>query len=103
MAADRLTPFEKAVLEEVGQIPEGRVSTYKAIASKLGRPGAARAVGNALNKNPFPVKTPCHRVLKSDGSLGGYKGGAREKERLLEEEGLNFWEGRLEDFHEKLI
>lgn len=86
-----LTEFEERVLEEIRKIPRGEVRTYKEIAIAIGRPNSARAVANACRKNPYPVLIPCHRVIRSDGSLGGYKGGdIMEKRLLLLEEGLKF-------------
>lgn len=80
--------FTRAVLEYVSTIPRGAVRTYGEVASALGRPGAARAVGQALRANPVPLLVPCHRVVAADGSLGGFSaGGRRQKERLLEAEG----------------
>ena len=70
-----LTEFEKQVLETVKKIPRGKVATYKEVAKAIGKPFAYRAVGNALAKNPYPIKIPCHRVIKSDLSLGGYSQG----------------------------
>jgi methylated-DNA-[protein]-cysteine S-methyltransferase len=78
--------FEKKVYAAVSKIPRGEVRSYKWVAVKIGRPGACRAVGNALNKNPYIGKIPCHRVIKSDGSIGGFaKGAARKKEMLKAE------------------
>lgn len=69
-------------------IPRGETRTYREIAEMIGRPRAYRAVGNALRKNPHPIIIPCHRVVRSDGSLGGYSnGGTRVKRKLLLEEG----------------
>lgn len=84
----KFTPFEIKVYKATKTIPKGRVRSYKWVAEKIGRPKAWRAVGNALNKNPHSVIIPCHRVVKSDGSLGGFAKGAREKLRLLKAEGL---------------
>jgi methylated-DNA-[protein]-cysteine S-methyltransferase len=78
-----ITDFEKQVLVEVSKIPAGRLSTYGEIASKLGKKGASRAVGNALNKNPLPVIIPCHRVIGA-GNLGGYKYGLAAKRTLIQ-------------------
>ena len=75
--------FDDAVLHLVKQIPMGRVTTYGALAKALGKPKAARAVGGALNKNPDPVRVPCHRVVRSDGSVGDYLLGAGRKIELL--------------------
>lgn len=76
------------MLRRVGKIPRGRVTTYSALARALGRPGAARAVGNALNKNPHLGAVPCHRVVRSDGRVGGYARGAKKKAALLRAEGV---------------
>lgn len=75
------------VLAQTSRIPFGRTSTYGEIAGKIGRPRAARAVGNALGSNPIPIVIPCHRVLRAGGALGGYGGGVDRKETLLALEG----------------
>ncbi|HSD51418.1 MAG TPA: methylated-DNA--[protein]-cysteine S-methyltransferase, partial [Candidatus Methylomirabilis sp.] len=79
----RVPVFERAALEVAVQIPYGEVRPYKWIAERLGQPDAARAVGNAMASNPVPLIIPCHRVVKSDGSLGGYSFGTVRKESLL--------------------
>jgi O-6-methylguanine DNA methyltransferase len=76
--------FETAVLQATREIPYGEVRPYKWIAERIGRPKAMRAIGNALHKNPVPIVIPCHRVVKSDGSMGGYAFGERWKQRLLQ-------------------
>ncbi len=80
------------------RIPEGRISTYGDIAAALGNPGASRAIGRILNKNPNPITVPCHRVVMSDGSIGGYAFGKDRKKRLLGKEGLFFVGDAMEDF-----
>jgi len=80
------TDFEKKVWSALNKIPFGETRSYKWIAEKLGKPAAARAVGGALSKNPVPIVIPCHRVIESDGSLGGYSSGVNVKKRLLEME-----------------
>jgi methylated-DNA-[protein]-cysteine S-methyltransferase len=82
-------PFERAVLQTLRRIPPGQVRTYGEIARALGKPSAARAVGTACARNPLPLLIPCHRVVRSDGKLGGYslRGGATLKRQLLEAEG----------------
>jgi len=72
------------------QIPEGKVTTYGDIAKALGHPRASRQVGRILNKNPSPILVPCHRVIMSDGSIGGYAFGKARKKELLKKEGLGF-------------
>ena len=81
--------FSRKVWLACAEIPEGEVRTYAWIAKKIGKPGAARAVGTALAKNPFAPTVPCHRVVRSDGGLGGYsgRGGLKTKTRLLKKEG----------------
>ena len=68
------TNFQKAVWEQLRKIPVGQTRTYKEIAILIGRPNSARAVANAVGKNPYAPKIPCHRVIRSDGGLGGYSG-----------------------------
>jgi methylated-DNA-[protein]-cysteine S-methyltransferase len=82
--------FQQRVLRMEHRIPRGMVSTYGRLAKKLGNPGAARAVGTALARNPFPLIIPCHRAVRSDSSLGGYAGGLGMKKRLLQFEGIHF-------------
>jgi methylated-DNA-[protein]-cysteine S-methyltransferase len=77
------TGFQRRVWEAARQIPYGETGSYGWIARKIGKPGAARAVGQALGKNPLPIIVPCHRVISSDGSLGGFSGGLEMKRQLL--------------------
>jgi methylated-DNA-[protein]-cysteine S-methyltransferase len=83
------TRFEIKVWNSISKIPRGEVRTYKELAIQINRPKSARAVANACGKNPYPVKIPCHRVIRSDGKLGGYsgKGGTKTKKKLLKNEG----------------
>ena len=90
LALETRQPFQRRVLLAEHQIPRGWVSTYGRIATSLGAPGAARAVGNALARNPFPILIPCHRAIQSHGGLGGFQGGVRMKRALLELEGVEF-------------
>ena len=88
--------FQRRVLKGEAKIPRGRVSTYSRLAEKIGASGAARAVGNALAQNPFPVIIPCHRTIRAHGRLGGFQGGVTLKRALLEMEGVDFDEkGRV--------
>lgn len=84
-----LSAFEKAVYRAVARIPRGEVRSYLWVAKAIGRPGASRAVGNALNKNPYPGPIPCHRVVRSDSSVGGFAKGQASKRRLLKSEGVD--------------
>lgn len=83
-----MAPFQRAVLEATAAVPFGRLDTYAGIARTIGKPGATRAVGNALGRNPIPVIVPCHRIVRSDATLGGYTGGLDIKQRLLSLEGV---------------
>jgi O-6-methylguanine DNA methyltransferase len=87
--------FEKGVLSHLRAVPPGRVSTYGNIAAAIGHPGASRAVGGVMAKNPFPIIIPCHRVVKSDLTLGGFSYGPSLKRRLLEAEGVEFHGDRV--------
>ncbi|HSC35545.1 MAG TPA: methylated-DNA--[protein]-cysteine S-methyltransferase, partial [Thermodesulfobacteriota bacterium] len=80
------TPFQKSVWKKLLDIPYGETATYGDVAERVGKPGAARAVGNAVGANPIPIVIPCHRVLASNG-LGGYSGGIDIKKDLLRIEG----------------
>jgi methylated-DNA-[protein]-cysteine S-methyltransferase len=79
--------FHRVVLDELARVPYGSLTTYGALAQKVGRPKAARAVGGAMHSNRIPIVLPCHRVVGSNGSLTGYAGGLHVKRTLLEHEG----------------
>ncbi len=78
------TDFERQVWSALQKIPYGQTRSYKWIAEKINNPSATRAVGRALSKNPIPVVVPCHRVIESDGSIGGFSSGIDRKRRLLD-------------------
>jgi len=80
--------FNQSVWQVTKKIPKGKVATYAMLARKIGKPKSARAVGNALNKNPFAPIVPCHRVIRSDGSIGGFASGTNKKIKLLKKEGI---------------
>ena len=84
------TKFQRKVWKYLKKIPRGKTKTYSEVASAIGSPSSIRAVANAVGKNPYPPKIPCHRVIRSDGSLGGYsgKGGIKTKKLLLKREGV---------------
>ncbi len=86
--------FNEKVWNLTKKIPKGKVTTYKIIAKKL-KTKTYRAVGNALNKNPYWPKVPCHRVVKSDGSLGGFAKGKKEKIKLLKKEGVGIRNNKI--------
>lgn len=84
------TKFQLKVWDYLKKIPRGSVKTYSQVAKAIGKPLAVRAVANAIGKNPLAPQIPCHRVIRSDGSLGGYsgKGGTKTKKLLLKREGI---------------
>lgn len=81
-----VTAFQKKVYALVSKIPKGKTTTYKTIAEKLKT--SPRAIGKALNKNPWPIKIPCHRVIHTNKKIGGYKLGTKKKIELLKKEGV---------------
>tara|TARA_B100000579_G_scaffold423352_1_gene426427 strand:- start:30 stop:320 length:291 start_codon:yes stop_codon:yes gene_type:complete len=86
------TEFEIAVWKEIAKIPYGQTRTYKEVAIAIGKSNSSRAVANACGKNPYAPDVPCHRVIRSDGLVGGYSGhgGKKRKKELLQNEGLKF-------------
>ena len=86
------TDFQRRVWKEISKIPFGETRTYKDLAIAIGKPNSSRAVANACRKNPYPVIIPCHRVIRSDGKLGGYSGvgGVKKKKELLKLENVKF-------------
>ena len=84
------TTFQLKVWKYLKKIPRGSVKTYSQVAKGIGKPLAVRAVANAIGKNPYAPRIPCHRVIRSDGSLGGYSGkeGIKTKKLLLKKEGI---------------
>jgi O-6-methylguanine DNA methyltransferase len=94
-ALKRKTQFERDVLVATFRIPKGKVSTYKRVAEKIGKPKAYRAVANALHKNPLWPVVPCHRVVCSDGSFGGPKKAAEDRRKSVAEEGVPIENGKV--------
>ncbi|ADP77321.1 methylated-DNA/protein-cysteinemethyltransferase [Methanothermus fervidus DSM 2088] len=96
------TGFQRKVLEKVSEIPYGHVTTYKDIANSL-ETKAYRAIGNALSHNPLPIVIPCHRVVRSDHKVGGYRGGTRMKEEILKNEGIKIKNHRILNFKKHYV
>ena len=95
---DNTLNIEEQVYMLVSSIPKGMVSTYKDVAVALGRPDISRLIGRILSRNPDPIVVPCHRVVMSDGSIGGYIYGRDVKEELLRREGVMVEDGVIKDF-----
>lgn len=90
--------FAKSVWRTLKKVPRGQVTSYGELAKAAGSPRAARAVGNALHINPYAPQVPCHRVVKSDGSLGGFASGLNKKKALLRQEGVAVKAGKIVNF-----
>lgn len=90
--------LEQMVYDLVARIPEGKVTTYGDLARAAGKPKANRLVGQILNRNPNPVLVPCHRVVRSDGDIGGYAYGSDAKRKLLKREGVRITKDKIIDF-----
>lgn len=101
MSKERLS-FDQRCYSLLVKVPRGKVTTYKAIGKALGTK-AYRAIGQAMKRNPHAPKVPCHRVIRSDGSLGGYAGGLTKKISLLQREGISTRRGMVENFKSKLF
>lgn len=96
--------FSEKVLEIIKKVPKGKVTTYKEIGKQFHKKGQIyRAVGRALNQNTQPVIIPCHRVVKSDGSIGGYSRGIQKKILLLKKEGVEVKNNKIVDFKKKIF
>lgn len=98
-----ISQFYQQVYEATSLVPRGRVSTYASVARFLGKPKAARAVGNALHANPFAPKVPCHRIVKSDGQVGDFVDGTKRKIEILSQEGIKCSGGRVLDWPNKFF
>jgi methylated-DNA-[protein]-cysteine S-methyltransferase len=97
------SPFSQKVWLSMLRIPRGKIATYQTIARMAGNVRASRAVGNACNQNPFAPDVPCHRIVASDGSLGGYALGSAKKIALLRSEGIVVRKNKIVDFENVLF
>jgi methylated-DNA-[protein]-cysteine S-methyltransferase len=98
-----MTQFQSQCYEALKKVPPGKVITYAGLARMIGRPNAQRAVGSAMNKNPFAPEVPCHRVVKSNGDLGGFSTNIRVKIKRLQEEGVLVSNNKIVDFQSILF
>jgi len=95
--------ISKRIYELISQIPKGRISTYGILANEAGRPKASRSIGQIMSNNPRPVLIPCHRIVYSNGRIGGYIGGVKLKIKLLASEGIIVKDGKVLDFRKKIF
>jgi len=98
-----MTSFQSQCYEALKKVPRGKVITYGGLAEMIGMPKAHRAVGSAMNKNPFAPKVPCHRVVKSNGDLGGFSIDIKVKIKRLQEEGVMVSNNKIVDFQSILF
>ena len=94
--------LDKKIYKKLAEVPKGKITTYGELAKAVGLKNGQRAIGNFMNKNPYPVIIPCHRVVKSDGNVGGYAYGEKIKINMLTKEGLKIKNGKIEDLENKL-
>ena len=95
--------LEEKIYQKLLQVPFGYVTTYGELAKAINLKNGQRVVGQIMKKNPFPVIIPCHRVVKSDGTVGGYAYGVEIKKHMLSNEGLDFINNRISDFKKNLF
>lgn len=90
--------IDKKIYKKLLEVPEGKITTYGALAKAVGLHNGQRVIGNIMNNNPYPVIIPCHRVVKSDGKVGGYAYGEKVKVNMLTKEGLEIKNGKISNF-----
>ena len=89
--------LEEKVYKKLLEVPKGKVTTYRELAKAIGLKNGQRVIGRIMNKNPYPVIVPCHRVIKSDGKIGGYAWGEKVKAKMLSNEGIRIKNGKILD------
>ena len=94
--------LEKRVYKKLMEVPKGKITTYGELAKAVGLKNGQRAIGRIMNKNPYPVIVPCHRVIKSDGKIGGYAYGENIKENMLSKEGIEIKKGKILDLENRI-
>ena len=95
--------LEKRVYKKLSQIPKGKITTYGELAKAVDLKNGQRVIGRIMNKNHFPVIIPCHRVVNSDGKIGGYSYGEKVKTKMLSQEGLEIKNGKILDFEKRIF
>lgn len=95
--------LDKEIYKKLLQVPKGKVTTYGELAKAVGMKNGQRAVGKIMNKNPYPVIIPCHRVVKSDGKIGGYAYGEQIKSNMLSKEGIKIKDGKILDWEDSVF
>lgn len=94
--------LDKKIYKKLLEVPKGKITTYGELAKAVGLKNGQRAVGKIMNKNPYPVIIPCHRVIKSDGKIGGYAYGEKIKSNMLSKEGIKIQNGKILDLENSI-
>ena len=95
--------IEKKIYRKLLQVPSGKITTYKELARSVGLENGQRVIGQIMKKNPFPIIIPCHRVVKSNGEIGGYAYGISIKKNMLVKEGIQIKNNKIEDFEKNFF
>jgi len=95
--------LEQKVYKKLLNVPKGQITTYGDLAKAVGLKNGQRVIGSIMNKNPYPVLVPCHRVVMSTGKIGGYAYGEHVKMKMLSDEGIQIIDGKIENFDKKLF
>lgn len=98
-----MNKLDAAVYKKLTQVPKGKVTTYGELAKAVGLKNGQRVIGQIMNRNPFPVVIPCHRVVKSDGKVGGYFYGEKVKTKMLSNEGIPIKDGKIKDWEKTVF
>lgn len=98
-----MNELERHVYKTLLKVPKGKVTTYGELAKAVGLKNGQRAIGRIMNRNPFPVIIPCHRVVKSDGKIGGYFYGQEVKTKMLSDEGIVVRDGKIQDWEKSVF
>jgi methylated-DNA-[protein]-cysteine S-methyltransferase len=98
-----LNKLDKQVYKKLLAVPKGKVTTYGELAKAVGLENGQRVIGQIMNRNPFPVVIPCHRVVKSDGKIGGYYYGEKVKTKMLSDEGIKISDGKIKDWEKTVF
>ena len=94
--------LEQKIFKKLLEVPKGQITTYGELSKAVGLKNGQRAVGKIMNKNPYPVIIPCHRVIMSTGKIGGYAYGEEIKKKLLQDEGLEIKDGKIMDLEKRI-
>lgn len=98
-----MNELEQRVYQKLIMVPKGKVTTYGELAKAVGLKNGQRVIGQIMNRNPYPVIIPCHRVVKSDGKVGGYYYGQKVKTKMLSDEGVLFKNGKVQDWEKTIF